>query len=242
MSATFSQSPTSMRGPYDPPPQNPEQQNGRKYSEKPHRKKRQDDQNKDDDKQRKKAREDLVQSWMDRLQLISVITTFFAATNAQLLSITTPTDSAPGSASLQLSNATLAASLVLESFSAVVSFLGAFVLVRYKVKEATKEEAQEEAQRNGRDTWTADPHLEQEFWGVVPARRRKDKEPPVILLERAHTISIASASAGFVAGAIGTVAYVWAMQPSSVNITTSATLGVCLVLGAGVWFWPHPKE
>lgn len=221
----------------------------------PMRGKTQDDQNDEDEKQRKKAREDLVQSWMDRLQLISVIvrpvhdsasvpqtrprqTTFFAATNAQLLSITTPTDG-PGSASLQLSNATLAASLILESFSAVVSFLGAFTLVRYKVKEATKEEAQEAALKNGTATWSCDPHIEQEHWGVIPARR--SKEPPVILLERAHTISVASAFAGFVSGALGTVAYVWAMQPSSVGVVTSATLGVCLVLGGGVWFWPHPK-
>ncbi|EJD46868.1 hypothetical protein AURDEDRAFT_123711 [Auricularia subglabra TFB-10046 SS5] len=202
----------------------------------------QEDQDKEDEKARKKAREDLVQSWMDRLQLISVITlktTFFAATNAQLLSITTPMDP-PGIVALQLSNAALSASLILESFSAVISFLGAFVLVRYKLKEATEEEAEQSAQETGASTWSRDPHLVQEYWGVL-SPRRSDKEPPIILLERAHTMSIASAFTGFVTGALGTVAYTWAMQPLSVAVATSATLGLCLVLGTTVWFWPHPR-
>ncbi|TFY50223.1 hypothetical protein EVG20_g11646, partial [Dentipellis fragilis] len=110
----------------------------------PFKRRTQQDQDKDDDTARKKALKELVQSWMDRLQLISLITTFFAATEAQLLGSTTPNPDGPVSRTLIASNAGLVAALVLHVFAAIVSFLAAFYLIRYKVKEATVEELKAE--------------------------------------------------------------------------------------------------
>lgn len=97
----------------------------------------QEDQDETDSETRKKAMKDLVQSWMDRLQLISVIvstehtrvcglyltilrlvqTTFFAATEAQLLGITVSDDSTAMNKILQAANAGLAGALVIHVFA-----------------------------------------------------------------------------------------------------------------------------
>ncbi|KAJ7647696.1 hypothetical protein FB45DRAFT_702523, partial [Roridomyces roridus] len=74
---------------------------------------------------------DLTQSWMDRLQLISVIATFFASTEAGMLQLT--------SNSSQIANSSMLGALVLHIFAAIISFIGAFVLVRYNLLEARQE-------------------------------------------------------------------------------------------------------
>jgi len=203
-------------------------------NQQPHQK-TQDEQNKDDEKARQKAKENLVQSWMDRLQLISVITTFFAATVSQLLSITSPgvgddpTQQTPG---MQLANAAFGGALIMESFSAVIAFMGAFVLVRYKVREATKDEKEEkhEAQQG---PYSTDPHVAQTYWG---------KEPPLRLLERTHIVSVATAFMGFVFGAVGTLAWAWAMQTIPVGGFTSASLALCFALTAVIFVWPQSRD
>lgn len=94
-----------------------------------------------DNKARKKAMKNLVDSWQERLQLISVITTFFASVEAGMLVNTRPTtsdDQANGV--LKASNATLLGALIMHVYAAGLSFLAAFLLIRYKLKEATREE------------------------------------------------------------------------------------------------------
>lgn len=201
----------------------------------PERKRTQADQDKEDDKARKKAQEQLVQSWMDRLQLISVITTFFAANEAQLLGITTPSvDPESTDKILQTSNAMLASSLVLHSFSAVIAFIGAFVLVTYKLKEEKQEEIDNhEADgpmsryRDKDGIWCANPRLEQ-----VGSLRRSS--PPTELLKAAHSIAVATAFVGFIFVVIGIICYIWAQQPRSVSIFSSATLLICILVSLTV--------
>ncbi len=121
----------------------------------------QEDQDHVDEKVRQKALSDLVQSWMDRLQLISVVvrikaahylirvmltkcrqTTFFAAIEAQLLGTTTPDPDNKDSDSRidQAANAALAGAMVVHVFAAIVSFFAAFFLIRYKLSMAKREE------------------------------------------------------------------------------------------------------
>ncbi|EGN91881.1 hypothetical protein SERLA73DRAFT_191900 [Serpula lacrymans var. lacrymans S7.3] len=121
----------------------------------PTRKRTQKDQDEADERARKRAQKDLVNSWQERLQLISVITTFFASIETGLLAMTTPTRDNDGAGNLVLrgSNAVLVGALVVHVYSAILSFLAAFLLINYKLEEATKEELKVE----GIEVITASP-------------------------------------------------------------------------------------
>ncbi|KAG9312094.1 hypothetical protein JVU11DRAFT_7378 [Chiua virens] len=107
----------------------------------PEKKITQEEQDVLDEKARKRAMKNLVNSWQERLQLISVITTFFASTEAAMLVNTKPLSSVDfGSSVLKASNACLLGALIVHVCAAILSFLGAFLLIRYKLKEATREE------------------------------------------------------------------------------------------------------
>ncbi|KAI0090709.1 hypothetical protein BDY19DRAFT_936879 [Irpex rosettiformis] len=104
------------------------------------------DQTRFDSEKKKKAVKELVTSWQDRLQLISIITTFFAGMEAQLLGVVTPD---PGEARsvqkiAQASVIGLSSALVVHTFAAILSFIAAFFLVRFRVKEAQHEEVKAE--------------------------------------------------------------------------------------------------
>lgn len=105
----------------------------------------QKDQDNVDEAARRKALKELLQSWMDRLQLISVLTTFFAAMEAQLLGNTSPTGTGPVSVTAQVANIGLICALIVHSFAAMISFLAAFALIRFKLTEATKKELRAES-------------------------------------------------------------------------------------------------
>ncbi|EKM59759.1 uncharacterized protein PHACADRAFT_250469 [Phanerochaete carnosa HHB-10118-sp] len=84
----------------------------------------------------------VVQLWLDRLQLVSVLTSFFAGIDGTLLSFTTnlmhvnELKPADWSSAVQAMNASLAGALVFHVCAAVVSFIGSFVLIRFKLIDA----------------------------------------------------------------------------------------------------------
>lgn len=142
----------------------------------------------------------------------------------------------------------LSGALVLHSFSAVIAFVGAFVLVRYKVKEAKKEEANEEGKDKGSDSgashsdkkngigghgsganqiWSTDPHLEQTGYF-------RQSRPPSYILYQTHSIAIITAFTGFVFSIVGMVCYAWSQQARSVSIFTSACVGGCVLVSVVV--------
>ncbi|KAJ6593458.1 hypothetical protein B0H19DRAFT_1090383 [Mycena capillaripes] len=175
---------------------------------------------------------------MDRLQLISVITTFFASTEAGMLQVTGSSEDA-GS---QVANSAFLGALVLHSWAgAIISFMGAFFLVRYNLKEAKKE--QNEADVSGpvnppprplgrprtdeslmeylklQPALTTNPLLEQ----VGPFQRK----PPTHLLSRCHNLCILLTFIGFGMALLGILAFAWAQNPVSVGVVTSVSAAVC---------------
>ncbi|KAJ7099555.1 hypothetical protein B0H15DRAFT_552293 [Mycena belliarum] len=198
------------------------------------------------DKARRQAAKDLTQSWMDRLQLISVITTFFASTEAGMLQVTTLNGGdTHTSGSSQLVNSAFLAALVLHIWAAILSFMGAFFLVRYNIKEAKEEQRQvspaaaspvsddhdydhDHVQPNPltrpQPVWT-NPHLEQ----IGPFQRK----PPTHLLSRVHNLCILLTFAGFGLALLGILAFAWAENPISVGIVTSISTAACI--GGAVW-------
>ncbi|TFK44917.1 hypothetical protein BDQ12DRAFT_708732 [Crucibulum laeve] len=157
---------------------------GRKYT--------QDEQNHDDEEKRKEAMRDLVESWMDRLQLISVITTFFASTEAGLLSITTRDSlSDPMPALEQVANAGLVGALVVHTNAAIVSFLAAFFLIRYKVRVAKSEEQEVEGDKANlveSPKAMSEKDMEANEDSVITESHRTDPIPGAIKVGRTSTI------------------------------------------------------
>lgn len=225
----------------------------RQANEQPSRKRTQEDQDKADEEARKKAMKDLVQSWMDRLQLISVITTFFASVESQLLGNTTP-DDGQGTRTDQAANAGLMGALVMHSFAAILSFLGAFILVRYKVKEAKKEEIKAEGGAPTTTTFSpvdlekaeeSNPKVPQSQSPApaqtppIPAIFSRDprlvqvgpfsRQPPIKLLARVHSLCLWTSAVGFILALMGILCFSWSQMPRSVSIFASACLGICVI-------------
>jgi hypothetical protein len=113
--------------------------------------------------------------------------------------------------------------------TAIISFLAAFFLVRYEVKEAKDEELKVEGYEVPQSPlsivhiYTRDPHLE-----AVGRFRRK---PPTHLLSRCHSLCITLSAVGFVLAIAGIVCYAWARFPTGVSVFSTACVGVCLVAG-----------
>ncbi|KZT72252.1 hypothetical protein DAEQUDRAFT_809150 [Daedalea quercina L-15889] len=193
----------------------------------------QTDQDETDAENRQRAMKELMKSWMDRLQLISVITTFFAAMESQLLVITTPSDDTqpktpPRARALDTANTILAGALVIHLCAAIISFLAAFFLVRYRLKEATKAEIKIETGITPTSTdgnvkasgiFTTNPHLEE----IGPFRRGG---PPTRLLEHLHALCMWLAVVGFALALAGALAYTWSRLSRSAGIFASTCLGV----------------
>lgn len=129
----------------------PEEDNGEFDIICPPRKRTQKEQDKEDEEARKRAMRNLVNSWQERLQLISVITTFFASIEAgMLVPVNTDpnaVDALPGL--LKAANAGFLGALIMHVYAAVLSFLAAFLLIRYKLKEASNEELFAEGRAQG---------------------------------------------------------------------------------------------
>ncbi|KAG1739119.1 uncharacterized protein EDB91DRAFT_1248879 [Suillus paluster] len=117
----------------------------------PSRKRTQKEQDEEDEKARKRAMKNLVNSWQERLQLISVITTFFASIEAGML---VPVNTDPNGENalpslLKAANAGFLGALIMHVYAAILSFLAAFLLIRYKLKEASSEELFAEGKAKG---------------------------------------------------------------------------------------------
>ncbi|KAG0702861.1 hypothetical protein DFH29DRAFT_472501 [Suillus ampliporus] len=117
----------------------------------PPRRRTQKEQDEQDEKARKRAMKNLVNSWQERLQLISVITTFFASIEAGML---VPVNTDPNGENalpglLKAANAGFLGALIMHVYAAILSFLAAFLLIRYKLKEASNEELFAEGRAKG---------------------------------------------------------------------------------------------
>ncbi|KAJ7502978.1 hypothetical protein B0H11DRAFT_1987241 [Mycena galericulata] len=188
---------------------------------------------------------------MDRLQLISVITTFFASTEAGMLQVTSQGGDGTSPPS-QLANGAFLGALVVHIWAAIISFMAAFFLVRYNLKEAKEEELEVSLTAPGPSNesgtqsvpltrlrseqslaeylrlervWTTNPHLEQ----VGPFQTK----PPTHLLSRCHNLCILLTFAGFGLALLGILAFAWGQNPVPVGVVTSVSTAVCFA--GAVW-------
>jgi len=230
----------------------------------PSRQSTQKDQDAADNAARQQANKDLVQSWMDRLQLISVITTFFASTEASLLQTTSPNSgNSTITPALNAANAGIIGALIMHSFAAILSFLASFVLVRYRLIEAKQEELKAEGITGShivtsptstgsrphdiekpdinnhspvRDSTTGEP-----IYSCDPRLEQVGpfslKQPPTGLLSRCHTLCIFLAAVGFVMALMGILCLAWAVQPLSVAAFSTGIMGFCMISAVVILTW-----
>ena len=125
----------------------------------------------------------------------------------------------------------------MHTFAAIMSFLAAFFLIRYKLSVAKREERRVEAQAAGATTvssssvWSMNWRLEQ----VGPFRRG---EPPTHLLDHCHSLCMGMAAIGFVLALVGVLCFVWSRLPRSSAYFSSVCMAACIVGGLGALFWP----
>ncbi|KAF8339403.1 hypothetical protein F5887DRAFT_1077443 [Amanita rubescens] len=225
------------------------------------RKRTQEEQNEIDDEKKKEAMRELVASWMERLQLISVITTFFASAEAVMVGVVTR-DVKDIPKLEQASNAALIGALVLHMFAAIVSFQAAFFLVNYRVHEAKKEEVQAEGGtfvETPLDIFeaVADPMLQRpKVFKALPKRVATNSspiwstnphlvqvgpfrgQPPANILGRCHSLSVFLATVGFVLAVVGVGCFAWARQPQSASIFTTICIAISAMLCLGILIVP----
>ena len=194
-------------------------------------------------------------------------TTFFAAMESQLLGTTAPDpgDSASESAVSQLTNAALTGALVVHVFAAILSFLAAFFLIRYKLTVAKREERKVESglaseatnldahektynpvnstepapgDSSRNSTTSSNPPI----WSsnphleqVGPFRRG---QPPTHLLDHCHSLCMWLSAVGFVLALVGVLAFSWSRLALSGGIFASVCMAVCLSTGVAAVFWP----
>jgi hypothetical protein len=187
---------------------------------------------------------------MDRLQLISMITTFFAATEASMLQITTPQAGSDDFTPTALDNATNAAytgALAMHINAAIISFLASFFLINYKVHVAKKEEKKAEGQPASPSNTSSpdDSHSEKPLSKQAPKRETasygysvsqygwsKNSQPPLHLLQRCHALCMILSIVGFALAIIATITFSWSRQTQSVSIFVTVCFGVSgLLLG-----------
>ncbi|KAI0669640.1 hypothetical protein C8Q78DRAFT_1070722 [Trametes maxima] len=85
----------------------------------------------------------VVQLWLDRLQSMAVITTFFVSIDSLLFSLTAGTrniDLHAWSTRDKVINASLGGAIIFHVCASIVAYIGSFVLIRFRLTNAEKEE------------------------------------------------------------------------------------------------------
>lgn len=158
----------------------------------------------------------------------------------------------------------------LTSVAAVISFLGAFFLIRYKLAVAEIEE--DEAVKDVVDSpkpISGDPensssslyasglrnHIrgrvrvvsefaENPIWSTNPHLVQVgpfNRGPPTVLLARCHSLSVFLAFLGFLLAIMGLVSFAWDRLPLSIGISATVSMSFCFIAGALILFVPSTK-
>ncbi|KZT21038.1 hypothetical protein NEOLEDRAFT_1181970 [Neolentinus lepideus HHB14362 ss-1] len=193
----------------------------------------------------------VVSIWLNRLQLISVVTTFFAGMDGTFLGFTAPfTADKDVSDTSQLVHASLAGALVFHLFAAIISYIASFALIRFQLVDAEGNEVTQsappglpkaEAIPPSASTSTTSSRIRVSQvrllpFSLSPRPSRPHPQPPIPLLLWVHTVCIALSSLGFVLAVLGVMSYVWTALASAVKIFTTVCLGVSFAALGSVLF------
>jgi len=148
--------------------------------------------------------------------------------------------------------------------AAVISFLGAFFLIRYKLEVAEQDEAEAEQEMVDSPTSiSSDPEksgvrtnhprgrvrvqsdsAENPIWSTNPRLVQVgpfQRKPPTQLLFRCHSLCVFLTFVGFLFAIMGLISFAWDQLPLSIGIAASISMGFCLTAGATILIFPFPK-
>ncbi|KAH9935225.1 uncharacterized protein BXZ73DRAFT_89555 [Epithele typhae] len=193
----------------------------------------QEDQDQYDERVRKKALNELVESWMDRLQLISLITTFFAGMESQLIGSTVPDNPGSDPRINQAANAALVGALVIHTSAAIISFLAAFFLIRFKLSVAKREERRAEGLNS-----TTTSSVQSNNWYLEQTGPLRRGAAPTHLLDFCHSLCMWLSAIGFILALAGIVCFAWSRLSTNAAVFASVCTAGCVVSGVVAMLWP----
>ncbi|KAH7921012.1 hypothetical protein BV22DRAFT_1132615 [Leucogyrophana mollusca] len=205
----------------------------------------------------------LVSAWMDRLQVLTVVTTFLASMDGQLFSLTTlPSNVTLGTttACQELVYASLSGALIFHVCASILGYLASFVLIKYTIIEASPP-SNEDDKLGGilsspsskayttNDVVVAQAQPQPRKRVIVETRHplrafrapatsfsvqsHQPITPPIALLTRCYYTTLALTALGFILALMGILAYIWAGLKMPVGVFSTICLGIGI--GAGVW-------
>ncbi|KAG2074794.1 hypothetical protein BDR04DRAFT_1092340 [Suillus decipiens] len=192
----------------------------------------------------------LVAAWMQRLQILTVITTFLTSVDGQLFTLTSSTPSPvtlnASKESEELVYACFAGALVFHVCSSILGYAASFLAIRYEVVDAESPSVAKNDELDKRsDTGLHRIHGKQLLLRAIPPlyavqslcqipsnpRLRfhtRTSTPPLDLLTRCYYTILVLSGAGFILALLGIATYAWFGLQRVVGIFTIACLGVSL--------------
>ncbi|KAG1740856.1 uncharacterized protein EDB91DRAFT_1131828 [Suillus paluster] len=197
---------------------------------------------------------DLVAAWMQRLQTLTVITTFLASIDGELFTLTSASSQVTVNASLKSQEfvyACFTGALVFHVCASILGYLASFALIRYEVIDATPSSTK--SKELGEPSNSGLQHQKQlQLRPIVPFEavkkllqtplglqfQSRTSTPPINLLTRCYFTTLALSGVGFILALLGIATYAWFGLQHVVGIFTTACIGVSFV--ACVWAMVYP--
>ncbi|KAG1861871.1 hypothetical protein C8R48DRAFT_710482 [Suillus tomentosus] len=175
----------------------------------------------------------LVAVWMQRLQMLTLITTFLASIDGDLF-VLTSTSSQTTLDAQEFIYACFTGALVFHVCAAILGYVASFALIQYQISDV----APSDTKNAERMLITIPPFdavnglLQMPLNSGIQIRSRTSI-PPLDLLTRCYFTTLALGSVGFILVLLGIAGYAWVILRQVVGIFTVVCLGVSIV--ASVW-------
>ncbi|KAG0703310.1 hypothetical protein DFH29DRAFT_449160 [Suillus ampliporus] len=196
----------------------------------------------------------LVAAWMQRIQVLTVVTTFLASIDGELFSLTTSQSQVTVNASLrsqEIVYACFTGALVFHVCASILGYVASFALIRYEIVDADpsgkKKEELDELSGPGLHHHESS-HGKQLVLSPIPPFRivktllqmpkglqvqSRTSTAPLDLLTRCYFTTLALSGAGFILALLGIATYAWFGLQHVVGIFTTACIGVSFL--ASIW-------
>ncbi|KAG1747529.1 hypothetical protein EDD22DRAFT_272573 [Suillus occidentalis] len=172
----------------------------------------------------------LVAAWMQRLQVLTLITTFLASIDGELFVLTSTSQGTLHSQEFVW--ACFTGALIFHVCAAILGYVACFALIQYQIGDVAPSDTKNtEQMRIAMPPFDAVNNLFQVPLGFQV--RSRTSTPPLDLLTRCYFTTLALGSVGFIVALLGIAGYAWVVLKEVIGIFTVVCLGVSMV--ASVW-------